>query len=215
MTIWYDVSDLTTWTLPHLTGIQRTTVGILNGPRRPGHRAHSWFGSTGTAAEFVPLEVGRTAGRRPAASAPGSPQPRDRRSAASRPPASRGPRRRPPAGGRSGSSAARLIFGTSPAAAELRQAFREFKHASRHLRKRLSRWAGVRFFRGSPPLPAFRAGHRRRRADAAACPCPPGRPPGRSAPGDVLLSLGSLLADRRPCRGRRRPAEHGVPSCCG
>ncbi|NCX97803.1 MAG: glycosyltransferase family 1 protein, partial [Planctomycetia bacterium] len=31
MTIWYDVSDLMTWTLPHLTGIQRTTVGILNG----------------------------------------------------------------------------------------------------------------------------------------------------------------------------------------
>lgn len=31
MTIWYDVSDLMSWTLPHLTGIQRTTVGILNG----------------------------------------------------------------------------------------------------------------------------------------------------------------------------------------
>jgi hypothetical protein len=31
VTIWYDVSDLMTWTLPHLTGIQRTTVGILNG----------------------------------------------------------------------------------------------------------------------------------------------------------------------------------------
>jgi len=31
VTIWYDVSDLRDWTRPHLTGIQRTTVGILNG----------------------------------------------------------------------------------------------------------------------------------------------------------------------------------------
>ena len=31
MKIWYDVSDLVGWNLPHLTGIQRTSVGILNG----------------------------------------------------------------------------------------------------------------------------------------------------------------------------------------
>ena len=29
--IWYDVTDLACWKLPHLTGIQRVTVGILNG----------------------------------------------------------------------------------------------------------------------------------------------------------------------------------------
>ncbi|MCG2587738.1 glycosyltransferase family 4 protein [Rhodohalobacter sulfatireducens] len=31
MALWYDVSDLMHWHLPHLTGIQRTVVGILNG----------------------------------------------------------------------------------------------------------------------------------------------------------------------------------------
>lgn len=31
MTIWYDVSDISTWSRNHLTGIQRTVVGILGG----------------------------------------------------------------------------------------------------------------------------------------------------------------------------------------
>lgn len=31
MALWYDVSDLMHWHLPHLTGIQRSVVGILNG----------------------------------------------------------------------------------------------------------------------------------------------------------------------------------------
>ena len=31
MTIWYDVSDLAHWNLRHLTGIQRVSVGILDG----------------------------------------------------------------------------------------------------------------------------------------------------------------------------------------
>lgn len=31
MSIWYDVSDIIGWQLPHLTGIQRVTVGILDG----------------------------------------------------------------------------------------------------------------------------------------------------------------------------------------
>lgn len=31
MALWYDISDLMHWHLPHLTGIQRTVVGILNG----------------------------------------------------------------------------------------------------------------------------------------------------------------------------------------
>ena len=31
MKIWYDVSDLVGWHIRHLTGIQRTSVGILNG----------------------------------------------------------------------------------------------------------------------------------------------------------------------------------------
>ena len=48
MTLWYDVSDLTTWTLPHLTGIQRTTVGILNGLIARGRAP----GSCGTIRRF-------------------------------------------------------------------------------------------------------------------------------------------------------------------
>ena len=31
MKIWYDVSDLVGWHARHLTGIQLTSIGILNG----------------------------------------------------------------------------------------------------------------------------------------------------------------------------------------
>lgn len=30
MTLWFDVTDLQNWTHPHLTGIQRTSVGVLS-----------------------------------------------------------------------------------------------------------------------------------------------------------------------------------------
>lgn len=36
MTLWYDVTDLVSWRLPHLTGIQRTVVGVLSGIQAQG-----------------------------------------------------------------------------------------------------------------------------------------------------------------------------------
>ena len=56
MTLWYDVSDLTNWSLPNLTGIQRTTVGILDGLVGIGAapRLVAWNADIGS---FAPLEA--------------------------------------------------------------------------------------------------------------------------------------------------------------
>lgn len=178
MTIWYDVSDLMSWTLPHLTGIQRTTVGILNGlvatgaeprlVRFDGHRR-----------QFEPLDVASlpasvrshlpwaTAGGTTVATPAGSAQP---------------PARRRRWNGRE------LIFGTSPAAGDLRAALREFKAAARQLRKRTTRWAAVRFREKAPlvPMPTVSRGGR-----TAPVPAAPVVASGPFATGDVLLSLGA------------------------
>lgn len=178
MTIWYDVSDLMSWTLPHLTGIQRTTVGILNGlvcagvePRLVRFEGHG--------RRFEPLDVTRlpAAVRRhlPWSQAPAATAP-----TAMAPPTAVRRRRR---------SGRDLVFGTSPAATELRNAFREFRVAARQLGKRTSRWAAVRFREKAPPIripAASRLGGRTLPRPAAA-PVPSGP----FAAGDVLLSLGA------------------------
>jgi glycosyltransferase involved in cell wall biosynthesis len=189
VTTWYDVSDLTTWTLPHLTGIQRTTVGILNGlvarglePRLvrfdPAQRS------------FVPLDAAalpaavRThlpwaaAARPTQAASVGTP------TAALPPAASAPPRRRR-------WKARELFFGTSTAATELRTAFRDFKTASRQLRKQAVRWAKLRF-RETAPLPTAVTPRLGRRTKPL--PLPPSGDRGGSGaigPGDVFLSLGA------------------------
>lgn len=184
MTTWYDVSDLTTWTLPHLTGIQRTTVGILNGLVAHGTVPRLVRFDTGRQA-FVPL----AAADLPAAvrrhlpwAVPASPAERPPAAAAAptAPAAPVAPRRRRWNG-------RELVFGTSPAAGELRLAFREFKAATRQLRKKFGRWTRVRF-RETTPLPVAtpRLGSRTK-------PAPLVEPTdaGVIAAGDVLLSLGA------------------------
>jgi glycosyltransferase involved in cell wall biosynthesis len=50
MTLWYDVTDIISWDRPHLTGIQRTVVGVMRGLRDQGipfrlvafHRSHGF-----------------------------------------------------------------------------------------------------------------------------------------------------------------------------
>jgi glycosyltransferase involved in cell wall biosynthesis len=178
VTIWYDVSDLMSWTLPHLTGIQRTTVGILNGlvaagvePRLVRFEGHG--------RRFEPLDVTSlpAAVRRhlPWAQAAAATAP----AAVAAAPAARRRRR----------SGRELVFGTSPAATELRNAFREFRVAARQLGKRTSRWAAVRFREKAPPIrmsAASRLGGRTL-PQPAASPVPSGP----FAAGDVLLSLGA------------------------
>lgn len=207
MTLWYDVSDLTTWTLPHLTGIQRTTVGILNGLMAQGanlrlvqHDAALQKFLPITAAE-LPIAIQRhlpwTA---PAGtSQPHSTNPTMARAAPTPSPAR--PRRR------------RFFhrdtfLGTSAAAVELRQAFREFKAVSRQFRKKLRRWSVVRFSESVPgPTPTVsRFGHTtlpRALPHATGGLC-------EFLPGDTLISLGAswpISGHAESAAGLRR---HGV-----
>ncbi len=177
MTTWYDVSDLTSWHLGHLTGIQRTVVGVLNGlvdcgaaPRLVRYNIDR--------RRFEPIDVRSL----PAAVV-------RHLSWASAPETDHPPLQAEPAA--AGSSSRWLsrerIFGTSPAAAELRLAFREFKHAGRHLHRKLRRWTSVRFGRHDAGLsPVVRPRRGRRTLPLPAAPPPAAGP---CQPGDVLLSL--------------------------
>ena len=184
MTLWYDVSDLTTWTLPHLTGIQRTTVGILNGliargasPRLVRHDP--------TLLTFLPITIAELpeAVRRhlPAAGGPSAPT---LIAAGSSPASSAAPARR-----RRRLFHRDSLLGTSPAAVELRQAFREFKAASRQFRKKLRRWSVVRFTE-STPSPAATASRFGRSTAPRSLPHANGEL-GAFAPGDIFVSLGA------------------------
>ena len=184
MTLWYDVSDLTTWTLPHLTGIQRTTVGILNGliargasPRLVRHDP--------ALLTFLPITIAELheAVRRhlPADGGPSTPT----LIAAESPPASSAA----PARRRRRLFHRDSFLGTSPAAVELRQAFREFKTSSRQFRKKLRRWSVVRFTE-STPSPAATAS--RFGCSTAPRPLPHAKGQlGAFAPGDIFVSLGA------------------------
>ncbi len=176
MTILYDVSDLMSWSRPHLTGIQRTTVGILNGlvstgvePRLVRFDSHR--------RQFEPLDVARL----PAAIRSHLPWARAQVATTPAGPAAAH-------GGRRRLSDRKPFFGTSPAGAGLRAAFREFKAAARQLHQHTTRWAAERFREQALPIlpPTLRPGGRT--APVAAVPPDPSGP---FAPGDVLLSLGA------------------------
>lgn len=169
MTTWYDVSDLMTWTLPHLTGIQRTTVGILNGLLAEGVPVRLTRFDQGRR-RFEPLDVaelpaavrGHLAGLQGTDAAASASEPRRRRKGRER------------------------IFGTSPAAGELRTACREFGGAARALRRSFGRWLAVRTRESFRRLPTPTLAGRTRPLPAQAI-----QPEGPFAPGDVLLSLGA------------------------
>jgi len=171
VTTWYDVSDLMTWTLPHLTGIQRTTVGILGGLLAEGTAVRlTRFDRTRRG--FQPLDATQlpAAVRRHLAAV----------AATTDTAASGRPGRRRRWNGRE------LLFGSSPAAAELRTASREFNGASRRLGRSFGRWLAVRLRESSRLLPTPTAAGRTKPVPAA--------PPATTdpfAPGDVLLSLGA------------------------
>lgn len=182
MTIWYDISDLTTWTLPHLTGIQRTTVGILNGLVAEGVTPRLLRFDT-AARCFVPIAPAElpsaVVAHMPWADTRGCSRPAGSATADQQP--AKTPRHRVRWDARG------FLFGTSPAAADLRTAFREFKGASRQLRKKLTRWLRVRF-RETTPMPVIttRTGSR-----TVPQPLPAPVDAGPFQPGDVLLSLGA------------------------
>lgn len=178
MTVWYDVSDLMTWKLPNLTGIQRTTVGILNGlvargvsPRLVHYDVRQRrFDAINV--HDLPEEVTRyfpwveDAPARPAASAaPGAHAPET-------------PRKKKRWRTRD------VIFGTTTAAADLRWSVREFRHAARKLGKQIVRWAGVRF-----RMPAIAGACLSRGSRTVPRPMPPLPTGGIGGAGDILFSL--------------------------
>lgn len=194
MKIWYDVSDLVSWHIPHLTGIQRTSVGILNGLTDAG-AAVGLVRYDPKAGRFVTLhatslpQTVRMHLRSPASAddpvaAPPAVQETTQvveKAAPKLTSASKGPRRK--------RLRLKRLFGADRPSEELRQAFRQFRLASRHLRKSVGDWAASRW------NPARRA------ADASMPPVSMRSPTvttdtsmeatAFAAPGDVLLSIGA------------------------
>ena len=175
MTLWYDVTDLVSWRLPHLTGIQRTVVGVLAGIR-----------SQGVPARMVAFEPGR--GFRTAevsefpefirralvdgsadvgAGVPAAPSRSHSRPAA--------PRRIPGVGG-------------DEAGQDLDRAMREVARALRRRHGARRRWAGSR-----PPRSFGRPHAAASGPVRLAMPLPP-QIAGPIAPGDSLVSLGASFA---------------------
>lgn len=149
MTTWYDVTDLMNWSLPHLTGIQRTTVGILNGLVARGSRPRlTAFNKATNGFEAVgpgdlPPMIRRHLPwltRQPVASVASGPSDTDAQPLPFEPfdETVATPRRR-----RRWITRER-IFGSSPEAQELRVAFRSHKSSARHLRRTIGRWVRVR-----------------------------------------------------------------------
>ena len=205
MTLWYDVSDLTTWTLPHLTGIQRTTVGILNGLVARGADPRL-VRFDGPRQEFVSLSV-RELPEAVQRHLPGCLAAAETASAAglaacepTAPPQTARRRRR--------FFHRDTVFVTSPAAGELRQAFRDFKAAARTCRRSFARWARVRCSETAPSrlLPASHFGWTtvpRQLPQASSHPGP-------LAAGDLLLSLGATWPIAGHAEAVASLRKHGV-----
>jgi len=147
--IWYDVSDLVGWDLPHLTGIQRTTVGILNGLVEQGSsvglvryevKSGQFF-----AMRVTELPATVRCHLRGFATEPGAAEDAaaGRGTPAARNAAGRPTRRRLKLFKKD------FLFGSSGEAGELRQSFRQFKTAARQLRKSIGRWARQRLRRAA------------------------------------------------------------------
>ena len=193
MKIWYDVSDLVGWHARHLTGIQRTSIGILNGLTDAGV-AVGLVRYDPRAGRFVTLhatslpETVRTHLRFPASlpdpvAAPPAPQELAqvaKKTATKLPAGNKRPQRKRPR--------IKRLLGADRQSEDVRQAFRQFKLASRQLRKSVGHWAASRWSRS------------RRGADALMPPVAMQSPTVRTdtsleatafaAPGDVLLSMG-------------------------
>lgn len=194
MTIWYDVTGLAGWNKPYLTGIQRTTVGILQGllshdgdvrlvsfdarrrcfvPAGPDSLppvARELLATTGFAAD-----IAEPAGER------------ERRTMRLR----------------------RAIFGGRPAAEDLRAAWRTWRWASRDLVGCSRRWLRSRFSKKKPsslPAPWYTG------AAAGSTVPRPQAPPVRGpfAPRDTLLSMGCTWATAGHAEAAAAERAHGV-----
>ena len=136
MNIWYDVMDIVSWSLPHLTGIQRTTVGILRGLLERGVDVQLVSYDAGkrifTQCNIATLPPAVLAGLPLQASIhPGwNTQSEAGKSVENQSGTAR--KHSQTAQGHS-RSIGNKIFGDSPAAKDLRLSFRQFQHATRQL----------------------------------------------------------------------------------
>lgn len=186
MTIWYDVSGLVDWRLPHLGGIERTVAGILDGLHQlgvPARLVHFPLGGTQfeLAAEGDLAEAVRGMCRwlqpptpaDPAAKAPEADPVVD---AAAEARARRRQRRR------------EAIYGCGPEGEAFRAAWVSFRAASRDLVRHAARRVGLartRLDDDAEPAPL---------TEITSAPMAEPSPGVPFMPGDVLLSLGGTFA---------------------
>jgi glycosyltransferase involved in cell wall biosynthesis len=181
--IWYDVSDVMAWNIPHLTGIQRTLVGILNGLKESDAQV-ALVRYDARAGRFRPIEESELppAIRRhlgPTAAAPVA-SGEDAAAPAAAPRRRRKLRLR---------LSLRKFIGSDRRAEELRAALKSFRQASRQLRTATARWAfgklpgaGREATTAVPPEAMRHAAPRIDASDAATA---------FASAGDVFLSVGA------------------------
>jgi glycosyltransferase involved in cell wall biosynthesis len=191
--IWYDVSDLVGWKLPHLTGIQRTTVGILNGLTAAGAavrlvRYDAKAGRFSTMGESELPAAVRCHLRGFAAVESVTSSAESARS---------GPLPAAKAAARPGRRKLKLFkkgffFSGAGETEELRSAFRQFKTAARQLRKSIGHWAKRRLRRAARPgQPLAPPSHMRGVAPHGMAALTTPDVAAFAAPGDVLMSIGA------------------------
>jgi glycosyltransferase involved in cell wall biosynthesis len=142
MTLWYDVSDIFAWPLPHLTGIQRVVVGVLNGlcEEGAGPKLVIYDAKLGCFRHILPAEMASkiqthlTPTATAALSAERSP-PRSIDSPSAIMPIATAPK--PP---RKRLITWRMLFGSDAAASELRVAVRDIKAATLGLLRAMKHW---------------------------------------------------------------------------
>ena len=188
--IWYDVSDLVGWNLPHLTGIQRTSVGILNGLVEHGEPV-GLVRYDGKAGRFFPMAEaelpsairchlrGWSTSKREEPAAPSAAT----AAQVSTTPAPQARRRRLKLFKKD------CFYGSAGEAAEMRHAFRQFKTAARQLGKCVGRWAGRRLKQQGPHRTVVTAPAQMRKA--AARTDTSAAATAFAAPDDVLLTVGA------------------------
>lgn len=212
MNIWYDVSDLTGWRLPHLTGIQRVTVGILEGltaqhvpcrlvrfdARRRAFVVVGFRDLPETIRRHLPLLCCASPSAPHEVASAGQASAAGAMVTAGRPPDDR------PA------TIAERRRVTDPATQRLRGSYRTFRSAAHQLRRDAQRWVKTRL--RPPALVAVQPCARVAATLGVTRPQPgwngvPGEP---FAAGDVLLSLGATWGPGGHAEATSRLRQRGV-----
>ena len=188
--IWYDVSDLVGWNLPHLTGIQRTSVGILNGLVEHGSPV-GLVRYDGKAGRFFPMaEAELPSAVRCHLLGWVAAKPEEPAAPAAVPATPAAPKLPPRARRRKLKLFKKdFLYGSAGEAEEMRHAIRQFKTAVRQFGKCVGRWAVRRLKQQAAQRTAVTVPMQMRKA--AARTDTSAAATAFAAPGDVLLSVGA------------------------